>query len=68
MTNMVKIQQTVQIEKIFVNGHIITMDETIEEVEALAISQGKIFSIGSTVMKSGIHSLVWKSLISNVKP
>lgn len=29
-------------EKIFVNGHIITMDENISEVEALAIGQGKI--------------------------
>jgi len=28
-------------EKIFVNGHIITMDENISEVEALAIDQGK---------------------------
>ena len=35
-------------EKIFVNGHIITMDENISEVEALAIGQGKILSIGTT--------------------
>ena len=37
-----------QVEKIFVNGHIITMDEDIKEVQALAVGQGKILSIGTT--------------------
>jgi hypothetical protein len=42
-----------QAEKIFVNGHIITMDEAAPEVEALAVGRGKIISIGSSaeVMK-----------------
>ena len=35
-------------EKIFVNGHIVTMDENNPEVEAMAVSEGEIVSIGST--------------------
>jgi len=35
-------------EKIFINGHIVTMDEDNTEVEALAVGQGKILSVGST--------------------
>lgn len=43
-----KFHQTLEVEKIFINGHILTMDEKIGEVEALAIGQGKILSIGTT--------------------
>lgn len=35
-----------QVEKILVNGHIITLDESNPEVEALAVGKGKILSIG----------------------
>lgn len=37
-----------QVEKIFVNGHIVTMDENNPEVEAMAVGSGKIISIGTT--------------------
>lgn len=48
MINNSKFHQTPEVEKIFINGHIITMDEKLGEVEALAIGQGKILSIGTT--------------------
>jgi len=35
-------------EKIFLNGQIITMDDNIPRVEALAVAKGKILFIGST--------------------
>jgi predicted amidohydrolase YtcJ len=35
-------------EKIFINAHIVTMDEENPEAEALAVGQGKILSVGST--------------------
>ncbi len=35
-------------EKIFFNGHIITMDEKNPEVEAMAIGSGKILALGSS--------------------
>lgn len=43
-----------QAEKIFVNGHILTMDESHPEAEALAIGQGKILAVGNskTIKKS----------------
>jgi len=43
-----KVPPPPQIEKIFVNGYIITMDEDNNDVEALAIGQGKILAIGTT--------------------
>ncbi len=38
-----------QAEKIFVNGHILTMDESYPEAEALAIGQGKILAVGNSI-------------------
>lgn len=35
-------------EKIFINGHIITMDENNPEVEAMAVGKGKILLTGTT--------------------
>lgn len=37
-----------QAEKIFINGHIITMEKSIPEVEAIAVSKGKILAIGTS--------------------
>jgi len=38
-----------QAEKFFVNGHILTMDESHPEAEALAIGQGKILAVGNSI-------------------
>jgi hypothetical protein len=38
----------VQPEKIFISGRIITMDDRVPKVEALAVASGKIISIGTT--------------------
>jgi predicted amidohydrolase YtcJ len=35
-------------EKIFINGHIVTMDENNPEVEAIAVGEGKILLTGTT--------------------
>ena len=35
-------------DKVFVNGHIVTMDENYPEAEAMAISDGKIIAVGTT--------------------
>jgi predicted amidohydrolase YtcJ len=35
-------------DKVFINGHIITMDERLPEVEAFAVGQGKIIMVGET--------------------
>jgi hypothetical protein len=40
-------RQPPQAEKIFINGHIVTMDDANPEAEAFAIGQGKILSVGS---------------------
>jgi len=37
-----------QAEKIFLNGRVLTMDDRILQVEALAVAQGRILSIGTT--------------------
>jgi len=43
-----------QAEKIFINGHIVTMDESHPEAEAFAIGQGNILAVGNskTIKKS----------------
>lgn len=43
-----RVSQEVSAEKVFINGHVLTMDEEISEVEAFAVGQGKIISIGSS--------------------
>ena len=35
-------------EKVFINGHIITMDENLSEAEAFALGQGKFLAVGTT--------------------
>ncbi|MGD2246583.1 MAG: amidohydrolase [Candidatus Aminicenantes bacterium] len=35
-------------DKIFINGHIITMDENVPEVEAFAVGEGQILEVGDT--------------------
>lgn len=35
-------------DKVFVNGHIITMDENLPEAEAFAVGQGKFLAVGTT--------------------
>ena len=35
-------------KKIFINGHIVTMDEDNPEVEAMAVGEGKILLTGTT--------------------
>ncbi len=43
-----KFRQKPHADKIFINAHVVTMDEDHPEVEALAVGQEKILSIGST--------------------
>ena len=41
-------QKVPRVEKIFVNGHIVTMDESSPEVEAMAVGSGKVIAVGSS--------------------
>jgi predicted amidohydrolase YtcJ len=45
----------VQPEKIFINGQIITMDDRVSKVEALAVAKGKIISIGTAAEIRNSH-------------
>jgi len=45
----------VQPEKIFINGRVITMDDRIPKVEALAVANGKIISIGTSAEIRNSH-------------
>lgn len=42
-------------EKIFINGKIITMDDRVPKVEALAVANGKIISVGTTAEIRNSH-------------
>ncbi len=44
----IKIEQALVADRLFINGHIITMDEHNTVVEALAIKDGKIVAVGKT--------------------
>ena len=43
-----RVSQEDSAEKVFINGHVLTMNEEISEVEAFAVGQGKIVSVGSS--------------------
>jgi predicted amidohydrolase YtcJ len=49
-------QKTPRVESIFLNGHIVTMDESQPEVEAMAVGEGKIVAVGSSAQIKGIYS------------
>ena len=44
-----------QAEKIFINGQVITMDDRLPQVEALAVAKGKIISIGTATEIKNSH-------------
>ncbi len=62
----------VQPEKIFINGRVITMDDKIPKVEALAVAKGKIISIGTTAeirnshLKAEVVDLKGKTVIPGI--
>jgi predicted amidohydrolase YtcJ len=43
------------VEQVFVNGHILTMEDAFPEIEAMAVGGGRIVSIGSTEEISSLH-------------
>lgn len=44
-----------QAEQIYINGHILTMEDAFPEMEAMAVGGGRIVSIGSTEEISSLH-------------
>ncbi len=44
-----------QVEQIYINGHILTMEDAFPEMEAMAVGEGKIVSIGTTEELMALH-------------
>ncbi|UCE41861.1 MAG: amidohydrolase [Candidatus Aminicenantes bacterium] len=59
-------------EKIFLNGHVLTMDEDIPEVEAMAVGEGKFLDIGKSAKmqrkypNADVHDLEGKTVMPGI--
>jgi len=47
LVNISACDRATQAERILINGHIVTMDERVPEVEALAMGEGQILAVGT---------------------
>jgi len=47
--------QKPQAEQVYINGHILTLEEAFPEMEAMAVGGGRILSIGTTEELKKLH-------------